>query len=322
MKRLLFTAILAVVSFGAIAANAQSYPDRPVKFLVPYPPGGGNDILARVLAEKLSERMGGQRFFVENVGGAGGNVGTAQAAKAAPDGYTLLMANNSFVINPSLYKSVAFDVTRDFAPIAMVSSIPMVLVIHPAVKANSLAELVALAKASPDGMTYGTPGTGTPQHLAAEVFASRSGSKFRHVPYRGTGPAVQDILGGQIQLMFATAASIEQHVATGSLRALAITSQQRSAAFPNLPTIAELGYPAYEAGLWYGVMAPAKTPEAVLDKLADAIHAISAESSVARHLQSLGYEAKPLDRPAFSKVVNDDLAFWKKTISALGLTID
>ncbi|MBX9910806.1 MAG: tripartite tricarboxylate transporter substrate binding protein [Beijerinckiaceae bacterium] len=322
MKRLFLAAALFVVGFSAITANAQSYPDRPVKFLVPYPPGGGNDILARVLAEKLSERMDGQRFFVENVGGAGGNVGTAQAARAAPDGYTLLMANNSFVMNPSLYKSVPFDVTRDFAPIAMVSSIPMVLVVHPAVKANSVAELVALAKAAPDGLTYGTPGTGTPQHLAAEVFASRSGSKLRHVPYRGTGPAVQDILGGQIALMFATAASVEQHVVAGSLRALAITSKQRSPAFPTLPTIAELGYPDYEAGLWYGVMAPAKTPEAVLDKLANAIHAISAEASVAKHLQSLGYEAKPLDRPAFSKVVIDDLGFWRKTISALGLTID
>lgn len=189
-------------------------------------------------------------------------------------------------------------------------------------KAASLSDLVAVAKQAPDGLTYGTPGTGTPQHLAAEVFASRSGSKLRHVPYRGTGPAVQDILGGQIQLMFATAASVEQHVASGSLRALAITSKQRSPAFPSLPTIAELGYPDYEAGLWYGVMAPAKTPVPVLDKLAAAIHAISAEAAVAKHLQSLGYEAKPLDRPAFSKVVADDLTYWKTTISALGLTID
>ncbi|CAN5202824.1 tripartite tricarboxylate transporter substrate binding protein [soil metagenome] len=322
MKRLTAVAALIAASLAVSIAAAQTYPERPVKFLVPYPPGGGNDILARVLAEKLSERMGGQRFFVENVGGAGGNLGTAQAAKAAPDGYTLLMANNSFVMNPSLYKSVPFNVTRDFAPIAMVSSIPMVLVVHPAVPASNVADLVKLAKATPDGLTYGTPGTGTPQHLAAELFANRSGSKLRHVPYRGTGPAVQDILGGQIQLMFATAASVEQHIRAGTLRALAITSKQRSHAFPELPTIAELGYPGYEAGLWYGVMAPAGTPEPVLEKLAGAVHAIAADAAVAKQLETLGYEAKPLNRAEFSKVVVDDLLFWKREITALGLTIE
>lgn len=314
----------AILFTGSLigGVNAQSYPERPVRFVVPYPPGGGNDILARVLAEKLGDRLGGKRFFVENVPGAGGNLGTTQAAKAAPDGYTLLMANNSFVMNPSLYKSIPFDVTRDFAPVAMVSSIPMVLVVSPNVPAKSVSELVALAKAAPDGLTYGTPGAGTPQHLAAEIFASRSGAKLRHVPYRGTGPATQDLLGGQIQLMFATAASVEQHVRVGALRALAITSKERSAAFPDLPTVAELGFPGYEAGLWYGVMAPAKTPEPILNQLAAAIHAIAADASVAKHLESLGYEAKPLDRAGFSAVVNDDLRFWKRTISELGLTMD
>lgn len=312
------SATLIWLIFLAGIAQAQSYPTRPVKFLVPYPPGGGNDILARVLAEKLGDRTG-QRFYVENVSGASGNIGTSMAAKADPDGYTILMANNTLVINPALYKNLAFDVQKDFLPIAMVSSIPMLIVVHPSLAAKSIGELAEIAKKDPDGLAYATPGMGTPQHLATELFADKLGLKLRHVPYRGTGPAVSDTIGGHVKLMFGTAASVEEHVKNGSLRVLAITSAERSSSFPDIPTVAELGLPGYDASLWYGILVPSQTPIAVAERLSSEIAAIVNVPKVAAHLKSLGYETKLMGSEDFGKTIRDDLKKWQSVVQSLNL---
>lgn len=316
----LAVALCALLMTG-VAGLAQTYPSRPVKFLVPYPPGGGNDILARALAERLSERMG-QRFFVENVGGAGGNVGTGMAARAEPDGYTILIVNNALAINPSLYKQLPFDVQRDFLPTAMVSSIPMLVVVHPSVPARSMAELAELARKDPGGLTYATPGAGTPQHLAAELFAYRLGVKLRHVPYRGTGPAVTDALAGHVKLMFATAASVEQHVAAGTLRVLGVTTAGRSPSFPDIPTLTEAGVPDYDVSLWYGVVVPAQTPEAINARLGREIAAVMAIPEVQARLTSQGYEPKLMDKDAFAKVIREDLVKWQGVVRAIGLVAE
>ncbi|MFG1359159.1 Bug family tripartite tricarboxylate transporter substrate binding protein [Xanthobacter pseudotagetidis] len=300
---------------------AQAYPAHPVKFVVPYPPGGGNDILARILSPRLAERLG-QTFVVENIGGAGGNVGTASAARSAPDGYTILMANNAFVMNPSLYASLPFDVRKDFEPTAMISALPMLIVVNPKVKAGSLAELVALAKANPEGITYATPGVGTPQHLATELFAKQAGIKLRHVPYRGTGPAVSDTVGGHVDLMFATASSVDQYVKNGTLRVLGTSSEKRSPSFPDVPTVQEAAVPGYSADIWYGVLVPAKTPAAINDRLAQAIAATLAEPEVKEKLASLGYEPKVLQGKAFGALIDADLVKWKQVIDALGVKLD
>ena len=312
---------LAALSVAGATATAQTYPSRPVKFLVPYPPGGGNDILARALSEKLSERTG-QRFFVENVGGAGGNVGTGMAARAEPDGYTILMANNAFVMNAFLSKQLPFDVRRDFAPSAMVSSIPMLVVVHPSVPAKSIGELAAFARSDPGGLTYATPGPGTPQHLATELFASKLGLQLRHVPYRGTGPAVTDALAGHVKLMFATAASVEQHVASGALRVLGVTTAARSTSFPGVPTLSEAGVPDYDVSLWYGVLVPARTPEAVNARLAAEITAIMSMPDVQAKLKALGYDPNLLDGRAFARVIEQDLARWEGVVKSIGLNVE
>ena len=315
-----------VVAMGAmlltgVAALAQGYPVRPVKFLVPYPPGGGNDILARALAERLSERLG-QRVFIENVGGAGGNVGTGMAARAEPDGYTILIANNALTMNPSLYKQLPFDVQRDFAPTAMVSSIPMLVVVHPSVPARSIAELAELARKDPGGLTYATPGVGTPQHLATELFAYRLGLRLSHVPYRGTGPAVTDALAGHVKVMFATAASVEQHVAAGTLRVLGVTTAERSPSFPDVPSLTEAGVPDYDVSLWYGIVVPAQTPDAVNARLGREIAAVMALPDIQAKLKQQGYAPKLMDKDGFAQVIRDDLARWGAIVRAIGLSAE
>lgn len=320
-RRFLYGAALLGAAGAALPALAQTYPVRPVKFLVPYPPGGGNDILARALAEKLSERTG-QRFYVENVGGAGGNVGTGMAARSEPDGYTILMANNSLVINPYLYKQLPFDVRRDFAPSAMVSSIPMLVVVHPSVEAKSVGELAELARRDPGGITYGTPGAGTPQHLATELFASKLGLKLRHVPYRGTGPAVQDTLAGHVKLMFATAASVEQHVASGALRVLGVTTANRSPSFPAVPSLTEAGVPDYDVSLWYGILVPARTPRDMNERLSAEIMAVASHPEMQARLKTLGFETNLLDQAAFARVLETDMARWEGVVRSIGLTAE
>jgi tripartite-type tricarboxylate transporter receptor subunit TctC len=255
-----------------MAAHAQPtspapYPTKPIRLVVPFTPGGSTDILARAVAQELTKAWG-QAVIVDNVPGAGGAIGAEKVAKAAPDGYTLLMGHiGTLAVNPSLYPNLPYDPIKSFAPVAWVARVPNVLVVHPSVKATNVKELVALAKASPGRMNYGSGGNGSAANLATEYFKLQTGTSILHIPYRGTAPAVTDLMGGQIQLLFTGAPAVLGQVKSGQLRALAVSSPTRLAALPDLPTVAESGYAGFEADQWYGVVAPAGTPHDVLTKL-------------------------------------------------------
>ena len=264
--RFLFLLLLAV-AFPQWA-QAQGYPSKPIRIIVPFPPGGGTDVGTRVIAQKLQESLG-QPVLVENKGGAAGILGTEYAAKAAPDGYTVMMGNiGTHAINVSLYRKLAYDPVKDFLPISQVAGLPMLLLVHPDVKANSVADLIALAKAKPGGLNYSSSGAGGMPHVSAALFAGMTGIEMVHIPYKGGGPAVADLIAGHVSLSFATALESLPHVKSGRLRALAVSSARRSVAAPELPTVAEAGVPGYESGSWLGLFAPAGTPKEIVAKLA------------------------------------------------------
>ncbi|MGZ5260362.1 MAG: tripartite tricarboxylate transporter substrate binding protein, partial [Burkholderiales bacterium] len=242
----------------AATASAQSYPDHPVRVVVPFPAAGGTDILARLLLQRMSERLGAN-FVIDNRAGAGGTIGTEIVAKATPDGYTILVASSSHTINPSVYKKIGYDPARDFAPVTLIASGPGLLVVHPSVPAKNVKELIALAKSRPGQLIYASAGNGTPPHLAAELFKSMAGVDLVHIPYKGNVPAFVDLLSGAVSLSFPTITSGLPQVRSGKLRALGVTSKERSTVVPDVPTIAESGLPGYEATTWYGMLAPAKT---------------------------------------------------------------
>src|SRR5438132_8060324 len=247
---------LAALAISA-PAYAQVYPAKPVRMIVAYPPGGGTDIVGRLVAQKLGESLG-QSVVVENRGGASGNIGTELAARAAPDGYTILMGNVApNAINVSLFKNLPYDPVADFAPVSLVASTPNILVVHPSTQARTVKEVVALVKANPGTLNFASAGVGSSSHLAGELFRIRAGAEIVHVPYKGAGPAMVDVLSGQIQLYFATMPAAMPHVKSGKLQPVAVTSARRSQAMRDLPTIAESGVPGYEASTWYGVRGPA-----------------------------------------------------------------
>src|SRR5882672_9011967 len=253
---------LAALAISA-AAHSQVYPSRPIRLIVAYPPGGGTDIVGRMVAQKLGETFG-QSVVVENRGGASGNIGTELAARAAPDGYTVLMGNVApNAINVSLFKDLPFDPVADFAPVSLVASTPNILVVHPSTPARTVKEVIALAKAKPGTLNFASAGMGSSSHLAGELFRILTGADIVHVPYKGAGPAMVDVLSGQVQLYFATMPAAMPHVKPGKLAPVAVTSARRSPALPDLPTVAESGVPGYEASTWYGVLAPAHTSPAV-----------------------------------------------------------
>ena len=316
----LATAVLATAI--AQVALAQPFPSKPVKMIVPFPPGGGTDILARPLAQKLSEKWG-QPVIIDNRGGAGGNIGVKAAADAEPDGYTIILGvQGTHAVNPSLYANPGFDTLRDFAPLTMVANTPNIVVVHPSVPATTVAQLIAYAKANPGKLNYATPGNGTPSHLATEMFKSMAGVDLTHVPYKGSGPALTDMLGGQTQVWIANAPVVLQHIKTGKLRALATTSAKRPAIAADIPTLAEAGLPGYEADTWYGLFAPAKTPKPILDKLhADIVEALRSPE-IRETYASQGAEVVANSREEFTAKVRDDLAKWKKVIADLKLRVD
>ena len=250
---------------GAVAAQSD-YPSRPVRFIVPSPPAGGTDIVARVLASHFTNALG-QQFYVENKPGAGNMIGIEAAARAAPDGYTLLMVASTLVLNSVLYKQVPYDPVRDFAPITLAATAPNILVVDPKLPINSLTDLIAAAKAKPGALSYGTPGIGTSPHLCMELLKSMAGIDLTHVPYRGTAAAVTDVMGGQIAVAFATALTAKPLVDAGRLRALAVSGPQRVQALPDVPPVAQAGVPGYEAMQWYGLLAPAGTAAPTIERL-------------------------------------------------------
>jgi tripartite-type tricarboxylate transporter receptor subunit TctC len=264
------SAAFLVVTAGSVQAQApsaaQSYPSKPIRWIVPFPPGGSTDLLARIVGQKLTEAWG-QQVVVENRGGAGGTLGAGEAARAPADGYTLLMGAIHHTIATSVYPKLTYDFQKDLAPITVVAIVPNVLVVNPSVPANSVKELIAYAKSNPGKLTYGSAGMGTAHHLIGEQFNAQAGVNIVHVPYKGSSPAVADLIGGQVSIMYDTVASCLPHVKAGKLRALAVATAKRSSALPDVPTIAEAALPGFEVTTWFGALAPAKTPQEIVMKL-------------------------------------------------------
>jgi tripartite-type tricarboxylate transporter receptor subunit TctC len=320
-QALLTALALVTLPIAAPTAHAQKFPDKPIRFIVPFPPGGGNDILARALAPKMAEFLG-QPVVIDNRAGAGGNIGTEAAAKAPPDGYTIVIASNQITINPWLYAKLPFDIEKDFAPVALVASVPMVLAVHPSVQAQNVRELIALAKAGPGKFNHSTPGNGTPQHIAFEVFNHAAGVQITHVPYKGTTPAIADLLGGQVQTAIGTMASLEQHVKAGKLRALGVTTPKRSAAMPSVPTIAEAALPGFEVPLWYSILAPANTPKDVVARLSTEVSRTLAVPDIRDRLTGQGFEVSYLNAGDMADLIKRDIARWQKSIKDIGLKVE
>jgi len=305
--------VAAVVLAAAMPALAQDYPNRPIRFIVPYPPGGGTDVVARIMSDALAADLG-QPIIIDNRGGAAGNVGTDIAAKAAADGYNILFTLSSHTINPKLYDKLPFDVERDFVPISLAALIPQILVVHPSVPANNVQELIALAKANPGKLNYASVGTGSPGHIAGELFKIKTGVDIVHIPYKGGGPAVVDTIGGQVQLLFVSMPAAWQHVKAGKLKAIAVASAKRSVAAPDLPTIAESGVPDYAVESWYGALAPAKTPPAAVARLNAAFAKVLGNPQIKEKLLAQGAEAAPSTQAEMDRVIKEELEKWDLVI--------
>jgi tripartite-type tricarboxylate transporter receptor subunit TctC len=307
--------ILALLAAAALAnpwaVQAQGYPEHPIRFVVPYPPGGGTDVIARIVQGRLQAALG-QNIVIDNKGGAGGSVGTDIVAKAAPDGYTVLFTLNSHTVNPAIYAKLPFDTLKDFEPVGTVASLPQILVANPQFPANSVAELIALAKARPGTLAYASVGVGSPGHLAGELFKLRTGTQMTHVPYRGGGPAVTDVMGGQVPLLWVSIPAAAQFVKTGKLKALGVSTLKRSAAFPDVPTIQEGGVPDFEVDSWYAMFVPAKTPKAVIDKLNRALNTTLQDPEIREKLLAQGSEAVGGTPEALGQTVNMELVKWAK----------
>jgi tripartite-type tricarboxylate transporter receptor subunit TctC len=310
--------LLALAAAPANAAQSASYPSRPVRYLVGFTPGGGTDIVARAICQKLGE-IWGQQAVVDNRPGAATIVATEIAAKAPPDGHTLLHVGNSFVINPALYRKLAYDTLRDFAPITQTTFQPYVIVVQASSSARTVQDLIALARAKPGTLNFASPGRGSGSHLAAELFRAVSQSDMVHVPYRGSAPALSDLLGGQVQLMFATSVSVRAHLASGRLRSLAVTSGKRSAMLPDVPTVAQTGLPGYEVSAFNGVVVPAGTPAHIISKLRTDITQVLKSPDVAEKLAADGAEPVGSTSEEFARYIRDEIEKWGKVIAAARL---
>jgi len=311
--------LVGLFAWTGATAFAQTYPDRPVRMVVPYAAGGGVDIVARAVGQELGKRLG-QPVLVENRTGAGSNIGSDFVAKAAPDGYTLLMASPANAINVSLYKSMPYDTRRDLAPVALVGAVPSVLVANPAFPANTVGELVSLAKAKPGGLSYGSGGNGTSEHLAAEMFKSLAGVDILHVPYKGGANAMTDVIGGQISLMFTNMLGAMPHIRSGKLKALGIADSRRSPSLPEVPTFAEAGIKDLEVSVWWGVMAPAATPAAVVARLnRDIVASLEAPELRAR-LDTMGARIIGGTPAQFGAFLAGEIDRWGRAVKASGAT--
>jgi tripartite-type tricarboxylate transporter receptor subunit TctC len=320
MTKLIWIVCLAL---GSWAVHAQEYPSKPVRIIVPFAPGGVADNSARVVAEPLSIRLG-QQVVVENRPGASGNIGTQQAAQSAPDGYTLLLGfDGTMVINPHVFPKIPFDTLADFAPVTKLGDATLILVAHPSAGVRNLNELIEKAKSKP--FPYGTSGTGGTPHLAAELLKLRTGAQLEHVPYKGGGPAVVDVVGGQIPLVFTAIASAQQHVRSGRLIGLGVPGAKRSAALPDVPTFQDSGAPelrGFDVSSWTGIFAPAKTPPAVVARLQKELNAVLQSPFVKERYATLGIEPVGNSPEAFGAQVREDLARWQKVVQEAGIRLD
>ncbi|HEY6864388.1 MAG TPA: tripartite tricarboxylate transporter substrate binding protein [Burkholderiales bacterium] len=319
-SRPLAVLVLALASAGALAQGA--FPQKPVRFVVGFTPGGPSDILARALGQKLADTWRSQ-VVVENRPGAGGNVAAEAVARAPADGYTWLLGNNSILAtNRSLYRSLAYDPEKDFAPVALVAIQPNILVVNPQLPVRSVRELIALAKSKPGQLNYASSGSGAAAHLAAELFKAMTGVDMVHVPYKGAQPALTDVIAGQAQLMFATSASVIPYIRAGRLRALAVTTARRSPSVPDLPTVAEAGVPGFEAITWHGVVVPAATPAALVERLNRDIVAALGERDLRERLESLGAEVASGTPSDFAQYIAAEIPKWSKVVKDSGARAD
>jgi tripartite-type tricarboxylate transporter receptor subunit TctC len=307
-----YIAGLTALSIAPSRAWAEGYPSHAIRMIVPFPPGGGFDNLARPFAMKLGAYLK-QSIVVENKAGAGGNIGTAEAARAAPDGYTILLGNEILSTNPLIYKSLPYDSVKSFQPIALIATTPLVLAINPKVPARNLKELIALSAKEP--ITFGTPGIGTSPHLMGELLNQKSPLKLRHIPYKGTGPAITDALGGQINAVLSVASSLAPYIESGKLRGIALFSEKRSVQVPDLPTIAEAGLPGYTHDVWYALLTPAGTPQAIVAQLGEAAKHVLADKELAGRLRKLGFDPYWGDGKAVSKLITGDLERWGHVVA-------
>jgi tripartite-type tricarboxylate transporter receptor subunit TctC len=303
------------------AAAAEDYPTRPITLVVPFPPGGSTTVMARNVADKMSDLLG-QQIVVENRGGAGGTLGTRTVAKAAPDGYTILLGyTGTLSIAPTMYVNAGYEPRKDFAPIGMIGAAPSVLVVHPSVPAKTFAEFMSYAKAAPAPLQYGSPGVGTANHLAGEVLAHETGTKLQHIPYKGNGPALADLLGGHIPFMFVPIPVAIGNVKSGNLRALALTSAKRSSLLPDLPTVQELGVPNYDVALRYGLVAPAGTPAPIIAKLNKALNDALAMDEVKKRIAIEGADALPGTPADYAADLEREEVRWSALVKRLGLKV-
>ncbi|MBR1152768.1 tripartite tricarboxylate transporter substrate binding protein [Bradyrhizobium sp. JYMT SZCCT0428] len=315
-----------LVAFSAFlfggTATAQDYPSRPVKIVVPFPAGGSNDIIARIVAQKLGERTG-QTFLIENRAGAGGNIGADAVATSEPDGHTLLLtAPPPLTINAALYKTLPYDPAKAFAPVALVASVPIVLMVHPSVEARNVGELVALAKAKPGTINFGSSGNGSTNHLAGELLKSMTGISIVHLSYRGAAPAMNDLIAGHIPMMFDNIPAVLPQVQAKTIKAIAVAGAKRASALPDVPTVAESGVPGFEASAWFGLVAPAKTPAPVLAKLESEVDAILTMPDVQKRFTELGAEPGAVSGAAFGQFLAEETAKWTKIIQSSGATVN
>jgi tripartite-type tricarboxylate transporter receptor subunit TctC len=323
--------LAAVLGLAALSAYSQGsssgarsaaggYPVKPVRIVDAFPPGGGSDVVARLIAPKLTEAWG-QQVLVENRGGAGGTIGAEHALRAAPDGYTVLIATASYAVNPSVYK-LPYDPINDITVIGQTASGPFVAVVHPSVPVKSIKELVALAKAKPGAINFASTGTGGITHLVSEFFKLTAGVDLVHIPYKGTGPALTDLLGGQVQVMFAASAAVMPHVTSAKLRALAVTGAKRVAALPDLPTVIESGVPGYDATLWYALLAPRGLPKDVLNLWNTEVNRVIQTQEIRERFASGGLEPAPGSPEQFTAVLKRDVERWAKVVKQAGIKIE
>ena len=319
VARIIAMSVLLVVS--GFATAQQAYPSKPIRFIVPFPPGGSTDPLARLAGQKLSESWG-QQVIVDNRPGASTIIGSEAVAKSAPDGYTILLAGIPLVTGISLYPNIPYDAVRDFAPVATIARSQFVLVLNPSVPANNLQEFIALAKSKPDQLDYGSSGTGGSLHLAGELFNFIAGVKMLHIPYKGSGPLVSDLIGGQLRLSFQTPIATIAHIRSGRLKAIAVTGTGRLSALPQVPTFSEAGLPAYDTNIWFGIVAPAGTPRAIIDKMSAVMAKSLATQDVRENLANQGMDPFISTPDQMAALIKSDIAKYAKIIKSANIKAD
>lgn len=320
LRRSLAIACLALAAAGTVLA--QAFPAKPIRLIVPFPPGGGTDQLSRLVAAKLAESEK-WNVVADNRAGAGGTMGIVEAVKAQPTGYEMVMGQkDNLIVAPWLYKNVGFDTTKDLVPVAHVAYTPVVIVARADSKFKSLQDVVAAAKAAPDSVTFGSPGNGTTIHLAGELFNQAAGVKLRHIPYKGSNPAMMDVLAGNVDLMVSSVPSALGQIKAGKLRALAVTSARRSSSLPDVPTVAESGYPGMDVSTWYGLFMPAGSPKEAVDKVHVAVNKLLANPEVVKAIHEQGAEPQALNASQFSELVRTDYVKWEKIVKASGAKIE